>query len=158
MKALKIGGIVIGAILGLWILGVVAGVISMPFKVIGGAQRVGNAAIEQTFDPQRALQNYRWFYAAYNQVEAKEAQIERAKAAVTFAQENTPDRVSARMTELTGLQNSCSNLVGQYNAKASDLTAWIFQDPAILRTIGEMMGQQSAADPLPQMIDQSVCN
>ena len=114
------------------------------------ARMVGNVATK-VFDADHALETYRWFHGAYQEVNAKKAQIVLSKSALAAAAE---DRKEARRIELLGLQQGCQTLVSQYNAKATRFDTVIFQYPERFLP-GDWPGERT---PLPQSINLDVCS
>ena len=150
-KAIKYGCIagfalfVIG--LGAWALGIIGTVATMPVNTaVGVASRV--------MDPDAALQNYRWFRDARNAIAAQQANIKDAAEGLKYAEEHTPDRVSARMTELTGAKQVCNSLVGEYNSRSERMDSRLFKDPSQFFT-GLVDDQRP--EPLPVRFDYADC-
>jgi hypothetical protein len=113
--------------------------------------RMAGNIVTEVFDAQHALQTYRWFHEANQQIKAKKAQIMLSKAALTASSE---DRKEARRVELLGLQQGCQSLVSEYNAKATRADTVIFQHPERFLP-GDWPGDRS---PLPQAIELETCN
>jgi hypothetical protein len=126
-NTIKYGCVGVGALfvigIGAWTLGIIGTVATMPVNTaVGVASRV--------MDPDAALQNYRWFRDARNAIAAQQANIKDANAGLKYAEEHTPDRVSARMTELTGAKQVCNSLVGEYNSRSERVDSRLFKDPS----------------------------
>lgn len=107
--------------------------------------------VDRVVNPDHALETYRWFHEAYQQIEAKKSQIVLSKGALEAA---APDRKEARRVELLGLQQGCQTLVGQYNAKATRADTVIFQHPERFLP-GNWPGDRN---PLPSSVDLTECN
>lgn len=85
--------------------------------------------VQRIFDPDKMLSEYQWFHDAAASLDLYPNKIKLAVQAVKVAGERFPERESARMTELTGLQQVCLGLVGQYNSRAVRLDAGLFKNP-----------------------------
>lgn len=127
-----------------WGLGVFTKVATKPVDTAVGI-------VDRVLDPDHALQTYRWFHEARQQVEAKKGQISIQKSALEAAAE---DRKEARRVELVGLQQNCMNLVSEYNAKANRADTVIFQHPERFLP-GDWPGDRS---PLPSSLPLTACN
>ena len=128
---------------GLNMLGLFSDAINRP---IDTARGVG----ARVMNPDHALQSYRWFHAAYQQVEAKKGQIMLAKQALEAAAD---ERKEARRVELLGLQQGCMNLIGQYNERATRMDTRLFMKPEQLIP-GTQPGELR---PLPTALELSAC-
>ncbi len=113
--------------------------------------RMAGNVVTKVFDADHALQTYRWFHEANQQIKAKKAQISLSKQALTAAAE---DRKEARRIELLGLQQGCQSLVSEYNARATRADTVIFQHPERFLP-GNWPGD---FNPLPPTINLEVCN
>lgn len=136
--------------LALFVVLVVLGIAGFAWKVATAPARMAGDIVEQVFDADHALQSYRWFHGAYNQIEAKKRQIGLSKQALEASRE---DRKEARRVELLGLQQSCQTLVGQYNERATRADTVIFKHPDRFLP-GDWPGESRV---LPQTIDFEVC-
>lgn len=138
-------GLLIISVLGLaaWGIGLVGWAVTTPVNMATGV-------VNQIMDPTQALNSYRWFNMAYQQVQAKEGQIALAKQALKDA---APDRKEARRVELLGVQEGCQNLVAEYNGKAARLDTGLFLNPQ------KYLPKSWTGDitPLPQHLDLKVC-
>lgn len=139
------GLFVVGAFI--WTLGLGGWFVTRPVNTAVGV-------VNRIMDPDAALENYRWFRDANNGILAQGANIKDAKANLAYAEQHAPDRVSARMTELTGAKQVCNGLVGQYNSRSERIDSRLFKDPNQFFT-GLVDGEQ--ATPLPAHYDYSVC-
>ncbi len=127
-----------------WAFGLIGWAVTKPVNVaVGVANRV--------LDPDHALQTYRWFHEAHQQIKAKEAQIALSKQALAASGE---DRKEARRVELLGLQQGCQSLVSEYNARATRADTVIFQHPEQFLP-GNLPGDRN---PLPSSANLDVCN
>lgn len=121
------------------------------WHVVTAPARMAGNVVTQVFDADHALQSYRWFYEANNQIKAKVGQISLSKQALTASSE---ERKEARRVELLGLQQSCQSLVGEFNAKASRADTVIFMHPERFLP-GDWPGDRN---PLPQQVNMEVCS
>lgn len=128
----------------LWATGTIFHVATKPVDLAVGV-------IDRVIDPDHALQTYRWFHEANQQIKVKEGNITLAKQALEASRE---DRQEARRVELLGLQQGCQRLVGEYNAKAMRADTVIFQHPEKFLP-GDWPGDR---EPLPQSVNLSICN
>lgn len=79
--------------------------------------------------PGRAVHDYEWFHTAYNSIEAKKAQI--AAHASILKQEADGKEQQRLRIELTGMQQSCRELVADYNANSDKVNVGIFQGTSL---------------------------
>jgi len=93
--------------------------------ILAATLLTGCGVAERTFDADNMIHNYEWFYDTYNAVEAKRPLIETHKS--YLAEETDPDEKFRLRMELTGMQQSCRNMVADYNANASKANVSIFQ-------------------------------
>lgn len=150
-KGIRYGAsiIIVAFVLGLllWVLSLAGCFITTPVNTAAGvATRI--------MDPDAALQNYRWFRDARNGIEAQKANIADAKENLAYAEQHAPDRVSSRMTELTGAKQVCNQVVGEYNSRSERVDSRLFKDPGQFFT-GLVDDQRPT--PLPQHFDYTEC-
>lgn len=127
-----------------WFFSTVINVAKKPIDTAAGV-------VDRVINPDHALQTYRWFHEAYQQVLVKQGNINFAKQALEASRE---DRQEARRVELLGLQQGCQKLVGEYNARANRADTVIFQHPERFLP-GNWPGDRN---PLPDSINMSTCN
>ena len=139
--AIILGGFVLLGLM--WVLGIGFWAVTKPVNTAVGI-------VDRVIDADHALQSYRWFHMANQEVNAKVAQIRLQKRAVQASNE---DRKEARRVALLGTQNRCQGLVGEYNAKALRADTIIFMHPEQFLP-GNWPGER---DPLPQSINMAVC-
>lgn len=121
------------------------------FGVLTAPARMAGDIVTKVFDADHALQTYRWFHEAYQQINAKKSQIVLSKQALAASSE---DRKEARRVELLGLQQGCQSLVGEYNASATRADTVIFQHPERFLP-GDWPGDRN---PLPASVEFDVCS
>lgn len=109
--------------------GVVFNIVSLPFSATNGAIQSGKGVIRQITDPTAMLNNYRWFKDAHYRLQTFPAQIAAAKRNLAYAEQHTPNYVANRMTEYTGIQQVCLDLVGQYNSRAERMDSGFLRNP-----------------------------
>jgi len=124
------------------------GVITLPFSVVNS----GTTVARRIIDPDNALMQYRYFHDANARLQVFPAQIHEAEENLHYAEAHTPERASARMTELTGIKQVCQSLVADYNSRASRLDAGIFKNPEHYLPIST-----EAYEPLPVSYSPSYC-
>ena len=134
------------------ILSIIGGGLALFTNVLSRPATTAVGVMNLVMNPDDALRHYRWFRDTHNQLEAMQANIAIAKTAATSGPE---DRRSARVVELTGLQQACNQLVGQYNSRAESLDARLFMDPTQFLT-GLVDGQRPR--PLPARFEFSTCS
>ena len=126
-----------------WGIGLFGWAITKPIDTAKGV-------VDRVINPDQALESYRWFMAANQQIKAKQGQIALSKAAL---EASATDRKEARRVELLGLQQGCQNLVAQYNERSTRADTVIFKYPERFLP-GYWPGERS---PLPESIDPAVC-
>lgn len=112
--------IVIGAIIGLSVLGTALTVILLPGRVV-----------QTVATPQNAIYNYEWFKDKYatisaipDQIAALDAQIEDAKTRPSNRANDI--NLNQLQSQRTGLISTRARLVAEYNSRASQITRNIF--------------------------------
>ena len=115
-------------LMGLFIVGLVA--VLAGLSGIGGYLRLASA--------DNVIHNYEWFFDAKNTVDARVAQIAAEKELV--AGETDKDELRRLRVDLGGMQQSCRDLVADYNSNASKATREVFQ-----------------SNSLPDRLDAGVC-
>lgn len=116
---------------GLWII-VIVSILSIVGCVISTVTNPLNQAarvVNKTIDADNMLNNYRWFHDASASLDLYPTKIQHAKELETWAEAHAPERAMARQTELTGLEQTCLGLVGDYNSRAARLDSGFFRNP-----------------------------
>ncbi len=147
-KTLRGFFIAVLALFGLWALGLLFGIIALPFKTVQNATVVANRIIS----PDNMLEQYKWFHDTDAALKAFPAQIKAARMNLEFAKANNPDYAQSRMTELTGITQVCESWVGQYNSRSQRLDAGFFRNPERFLPVST-----SSWEPLPPSYDLSYC-
>ena len=129
----------------------VVGLVVTGLKWVMAPVNMATGIVERVINADHALESYRWFHSANQQVKAKQGQIVLSKAALEAA---AADRKEARRVELLGLQQNCQTLVADYNARAMRADTVIFLHPERFLP-GNWPGDRN---PLPQSIDLGVCS
>lgn len=80
---------------------------------------------DKVTDPDKVIHDYEWFHTAYTNVGARVAQIAASKA--TMATETDHAEIVRLRTDLGGQQQSCRELVADYNANAAKVTMGSFK-------------------------------
>jgi hypothetical protein len=138
------------AIFALAILGTVAAVVGMVTRPVHMAAGVVN----RVMDPDEALGHYKWFHDASASLDLYPEKIKKAAQLEAWAETRAPDRAMARQTELTGLEQTCLGLVGDYNSRAARLDAGFFKNPERWLPIA----RTGAWAPLPPSYSQNWCD
>ena len=89
--------------------------------------------IDKVTDPDKMIHDYEWFHTAYTNVGARTAQIAATKDAL--ASESDPAEKSRLRIDLGGQQQSCRELVADYNANAAKVTFGSFKGWSLPSTI-----------------------
>jgi hypothetical protein len=123
---------VIGLTLFFGTLGVVTGVVSLPFRVAGQASRI----IDRTIDADNVIANYEWFKRQCQDIKAQDTIIADAAHALSqfeqsagprtgwdFQDKQEHNRLSANVT---GAKQYQASMVGDYNARARMMNRSIF--------------------------------
>lgn len=97
------------------------------------------AVVGKTFDANTAITKYEWFHDASNVINAKVLQVQSHKQLLSSVTD--PGEKSRVNIEVAGIQQSCRELVAQYNANASKANVSIFKTAAT-----------------PASFDLSICN
>ncbi len=105
--------------------------------IVGGALNCLGGALRPV-TPEVALYNYHWFYDAKNRVDARVAQITAEKA--TVAETTDPAELGRLRVDLGGMQQSCRELVADYDSHASEVDKGLFK-----------------SNSLPDRLDPEVC-
>ncbi len=104
---------------GAWIVGlIILAVFALSF-IFKPAALVG-----KTMETDNIIHKYEWFYDTSNAINSRVAQIKAHKALVDGAQGSEKSRLQV---EMAGMQQSCRDLVAQYNANASKVNVAIFK-------------------------------
>lgn len=134
--------VVLGAmalIIGLSVVGTAMGIITLPWRKLNRQVETNQGIIDKTYNAENALYNYEWFKQTAQDIKATETKTIDAKAAVVSFEESAgADRSkwgfedkteSARLRAVAqGLQNHYTQLVADYNARASQANRAIFKD------------------------------
>lgn len=123
---------------GLWILGAVAGVFSMPFHAASNAIQTGHDVIDKTINADNAIYNYEWFKQQKQDIEVAKQQYQNAVQAEDAFKASAGDRKdwtfedkgeAARLASITlGLKNQIIQRTEDYNARAKMANRDIFRD------------------------------
>lgn len=127
MSYLKIGGIIIGSILGLTVLSSVMGIFS---SVVTAPGRV----IQKTMETNNIIQSYEWFYDVNAAYIARSRQIEDFNGWLT---DDSNDKQEKRrlQIEVSAVRQSCRDLVTKYNANSEKMNKSIFKGWSLPQTL-----------------------
>lgn len=133
--------VVLGAmalIIGLSVVGTAMGIITLPWRKLNRQVETNQGIIDKTYNAENALYNYEWFKQTAQDIKATETKTIDAKAAVTSFEVAAGPRASWTFEDKTedarlravaqGLQNHYTQLVADYNARASQANRAIFKD------------------------------
>jgi len=81
--------------------------------------------VDKVTDPDKMIHDYEWFHTAYTNVGARQAQI--ASTKVGLRDEADPAEKSRLRIDLGGQQQSCRELIADYNANAAKVTFGSFK-------------------------------
>jgi hypothetical protein len=140
-------------IFGIWGASIAFGIVSLPFHAVDATVQTAHGVIDRTMNADNALEQYRWFHDASSTLDSFPVKIKQADKLEKWTEIHAPDRASSRMTELTGIEQTCTQLVADYNSRASRLDSGFFRNP-------ERWLPVSAAPwtPLPQSYNINWCN
>lgn len=123
---------------GLWILGAVAGVFSMPFHAASNAIQTGHDVIDKTINADNAIYNYEWFKQQKQDIEVAKGQYQNALQTEDAFKASAGDRKdwtwddkqeASRLASITlGLKNQIIQRTEDYNARAKMANRDIFRD------------------------------
>lgn len=106
---------------------IVAIVIAIGFvlRLVFAAPSAAVGVVEKTLDPNNVITKYEWFYDTANKITARTAQI-KAHRGLIQAEPNAAEKTRLNI-ELAGQQQSCRDMVAQYNANAGKANVSIFK-------------------------------
>lgn len=139
--------------LGLIAVALVLGTVSCVVGLVTAPAKQGARVIHKIIDADNMLTQYRWFHDASASLDLYPVKIKKAAALAAFAEAKAPDRLMARQTELTGLEQTCLGLVGDYNSRATRLDAGFFRNPEHWLPVAT-----EAWAPLPASYPQTWCD
>lgn len=135
---MKIIGIILAVFIGLPLLGLALGWLSIPLNTAEKQLQIVNDAQTKVLNADNAIYNYEWFKQKYQDIEASKRNYKLAKANydsyVTSLGERSEwgfeDKTEvARLNAVVlGLQTNLEGQIGDYNARASMATRNIFED------------------------------
>lgn len=89
------------------------------------ALNAADGVADRVADPDKIIHDYEWFHTASTRVESRVAQV--AATREMIAAEADAGEVRRLKVELAGQQQSCRELVADYNANAQKMTVGIFK-------------------------------
>lgn len=135
---MKIIGIILAVFIGLPLVGLALGWLSIPMNTAQKQLQIVNDAQDKVLNADNAIYNYEWFKQKYQDIEASKRNYKLAKANydsyVTSLGERSAwgfeDKTEvARLNAVVlGLQTNLEGQIGDYNARASMATRNIFED------------------------------
>lgn len=134
----KIIGLVIAAFLGLWVIGALIGIISLPFHAASNIIDTGHGVIDKTLNADNAIYNYEWFKQQKQDIEVAKGQYQNALQSEDAFKESAGERKdwtwddkqeASRLASITlGLKNQIIQRTEDYNARAKMANRDIFRD------------------------------
>lgn len=113
-------------------LGVVLGVISLPFNIFNQANRI----INKTIDADNVIYNYEWFKKVCGEIKAQDSIVDRAIAAQDEFEASAGDRSTWDWNDknehamlrqnVTGAKNTRASMAQEYDARARMMNRAIF--------------------------------
>lgn len=139
---MKIVAYIVLALLGLWVVGMLFGIISIPFRTAERQLDIVRDAQNQVLNADNAIYNYEWFKQKYQDIEVAEKQYESAVLAHADFRDSLPEsrldwtfedkEEDSRLASVKlGLKNHLDSLIGDYNARASMATRNIFEESVL---------------------------
>lgn len=92
---------------------------------------------DKVTDPDRMIHDYEWFHTANANVGARTSQIASTKS--MLVEERDPAEKSRLRTDLGGQQQSCRELVAEYNANAAKVTFGSFKGWSLPESINPII-------------------
>lgn len=141
----KVISIIVAIFVGFWLLGMVFGIISLPFHAASNTVQMGHDVIDKTLNADNAIYNYEWFKQQKQDIETSKTQYQNAIQSYDSFVKDAGDRgkwtfedkqESARLRSIVlGLQNQITERVNDYNARASMANRDIFRDGVLPSTL-----------------------
>lgn len=135
---MKILGIFLALFIGLPLVGLALGWVSIPFNTAQKQLEIVNGAQNKVLNADNAIYNYEWFKQKYQDIEASKRNYKLAKANYDSYVKDLGDRSTwgfedkievARLNAVVlGLQTNLEGQIGDYNARANMATRNIFED------------------------------
>lgn len=130
--------LIIGAILALFIIVSLVSYVWMPFLPWSEERDAGQETIEQTYDAEKAIQQYEEFRELHAEIEEERAQVGNNQQALdrfydTYGEDpnewsrTTKERHSRLQTRITASQQQLEGLIADYNAESSKANAELFK-------------------------------
>ena len=138
MKTAGIIGLVFVGIIGLGLIGSALNLITIPWLKFDRQVQTNREIINKTYNAENALYNYHWFQERAAAIDALKKTITQSKIQVDIFTEQSGPRTSWTFEDKTeyarlnavfqGQQAQYNSLVGEYNARASEVDRAIFKD------------------------------
>lgn len=138
MKAIGIGVLVIGGLIGITVLGTVFNLITIPWLTFASKVQTNRDIVTKTYNADNALQQYHWFQersAALTALTTTIGQSEKAfidfeasagvRASWTFEDKTEDARLR---TIVMGQKAQYNSLANEYNARAKETDRAVFKD------------------------------
>jgi len=124
--------IVIGSTFFFGVLGLATGIVSLPFRLAGQANRVLN----KTIDADNVIYNYEYFKKVCQEIKAQDGIIRNSAAAMEDFEESAGPRVEWDYNDknehamlrqnVTGAKNTQQRMIAEYNGRAKMMNRAIF--------------------------------
>lgn len=138
---MKYLGIIIGVVLGYFVLGytlAVLGIIALPLFKLQTKVNTNYNIIQKTYNADNVIYNYEWFKDRYEAIQAIDTKIANAQASVDGFESSAGDRANWTFEDKTedsrlrsvvlGLKNQKEDLIAEYNSRAKQANRNIFQN------------------------------
>lgn len=89
---------------------------------------------DRVSDPDNVIHNYEWFHTSYTNTSARASQISSTKELLAIPENSEAEKSRLRI-ELAGQQQSCRELVANYNANSAKATQGIFRGTTLPKTL-----------------------
>lgn len=141
---MKILGWVVVGFIGfsvLWGLGLVVGIVSLPFHAVSNIVDTEHGVIDRTINADNAIYNYEWFKSQVEAIKAQERKIIIANESIISFEASAGQRTTwtfedkiedARLKSVVqGNKSQLEDMIAVYNARSKMATRNIFQDGLI---------------------------
>lgn len=122
---MKIAIYIILGFFALSILGVGIRIACAPAAVAHKVMNSAEGVLDKTIAPDNVIHNYEWFHDTSRAVNARVAQIQ-AHVRIAADEKDADERRRLRI-EVAGMQQSCRDMIAQYNANTSKINRDLFR-------------------------------
>ncbi len=137
MSSTKIVLILLALIVGLPVLGITCRLACAPATIANKALDSAEGVLDRTLNPDNVIYNYEWFHDTFRAVQARVAQVGGHRTLLRG--ETDRDERTRLKLEIAAMQQSCRDMVAQYNANSAKINRSVFKgrtapadlDPAV---------------------------